>query len=80
MALLERLQSPRFTFQESGNWKSGDLLTFLGGFRGTFGVISLFKILKNGNLSIFWKGFCVNAVELFEVFGPAWNFWGNVEK
>ena len=25
-------------------------------------------------------GKSLDAVELFEVPGPAWNFWGNVEK
>ena len=61
-----------FTFQGSENWESGDLLTW--GFRGTFGVISFFKILKNGNLSIFWKGFCVNPMELLESDSMPWNF------
>ena len=40
-----------FIFQESENWKSEDMLTFWGGFRGTFGVISLFKSLEIGNQS-----------------------------
>ena len=37
-------------------------------------MISLFKILKNGNLSIFWKGFCVNPMELLESDSMPWNF------
>ena len=37
-------------------------------------MISLFKILKNENLSTFWKGFRVNPMELLESDSMPWNF------
>ena len=66
-----------FTFQGSENWKPEDLLTFWGVIRGTFGMITLFKSLKNGNLSALkkWKGFRVNPMELLESDSMPWNFW-----
>ena len=74
-----------FTLQESGNWKSEDLVTFWGASVELFGVISHFKSLKlqiRGPVHLFW-GFrgTFGATSLFKILKignfwvDPWNFW-----